>query len=138
MYITKWYGHAMQQVYRTRTFSRWMRKTDLTDQALCEAVSEMTQGLVDANLGGGVMKKRVASPGKGKRGGFRTLVATSLADRWFFLYGFSKNERGNITREELRMLREVANVLLGFDARQVAKALATGEIVEMCDDKREA
>jgi len=135
---TKWYGFSMQEVYRTRTFSRWMRKTDLTDQALCEAVSEMAQGLVDANLGGGVLKKRVALPGKGKRGGFRTLVATSLADRWFFLYGFGKNERANITREELRMLQEVAKELLGFDDRQVATALATGEIVEVCNGKREA
>jgi hypothetical protein len=98
----------------------------------------MTQGLVDANLGGGVTKKRVALPGKGKRGGFRTLVATSLADRWFFLYGFGKNERANITREELRTLQEVAKVLLGLDAQQVATALATGEIVEVCDGKREA
>ena len=83
----------MRRVFRTRTFTRWMRKAGLTDDALCDAVSEMAQGLVDADLGGHVVKKRVALPGQGKRGGARTIVATKMADRWFFLYGFGKNER---------------------------------------------
>lgn len=74
-------------------FRRWMRKTELSDAALCKAVAEMDQGLIDADLGGGVMKKRVPLPGRGKSGGARTLVATNKGDRWFFLYGFAKNQR---------------------------------------------
>lgn len=123
----------MRRVFRTRTFTRWMRKAGLTDDALCEAVSEMVQGLVDADLGGHVVKKRVALPGQGKRGGARTIVATKLADRWFFLYGFGKNERANIDKDELKMLQEVAKEFLGFDDRQLTAALAAGEIVEVCN-----
>ena len=110
-----------------------MRKTGLTDQALCTAVSEMSEGLIDADLGGSVLKKRISLPGQGKRGGARTLVATKMADRWFYLYGFSKNERVNISQDELRVLQEVAKDLLGFDERQLATALSSGEIVEICD-----
>lgn len=114
-----------------------MRKAGLTDDALYEAVSEMAQGLVDADLGGHVVKKRVALPGQGKRGGARTIVATKLAGRWFFLYGFGKNERANIDKDELKMLQEVAKELLEFDDRQLATALAAGEIVEVCNDNDE-
>lgn len=87
--------------------------------------------LVDARLGGQLVKKRVALQGRGKRGGARTIVATNLADKWFFLYGFNKNERDNIRPDELRMLQEVAGDLLAFDDDQLTRACAAGEIVEL-------
>ena len=80
----------MKRVFKTRYFGRWMRKTELSNSALCEAVAEMAQGLVDADLGGGVVKKRVALPGRGKSGGARTLVATDKGNRWFFFLGLRK------------------------------------------------
>ena len=64
-----------------------MGKTEITDSSLCAAVLEMTQGLIDADLGGGVVKKRVGLAGRGKRGGARTLLATNKSNRWFFLFG---------------------------------------------------
>jgi hypothetical protein len=136
-YRTWWYDLPMDRVFRTRTFTRWMRKAGLTDEALRHAVFEMAQGLVDADLGGHVVKKRVALTGQGKRGGARTIVATKLAGRWFFLYGFAKNERANIEKDELKMLQEVARELLEFDDRQLVTALAAGEIVEVCNDNDE-
>ena len=78
----------MRRVFKTRYFSRWMRKTELSDELLFAAVTEMAQGLIDADLGGGIVKKRVGLSGRGKRGGARTLVATNKANRWFFVYGF--------------------------------------------------
>jgi len=72
----------MKRVFQTRHFSRWLKKTELSIEALCKAVEEMERGLIDANLGGGIMKKRVALPGRGKRGSTRTLVATNNANRW--------------------------------------------------------
>ena len=137
-YCTKWYDYAMRRVFRVRTFSRWMRKAGLTDDALCQAVSEMAQGLVDADLGGHVVKKRVALPGQGKRSGARTIVATKMADRWFFLYGFGKNERANIRKDELKVFQEIAKDLLGFDDRQLKAALAAGDIEEVRNDNDEA
>ena len=86
----------MKRVFKTRHFSRWTRKTELTDKALCRAVEEMVQGLIDADLGGGLVKKRVGLAGRGKSGGARTLIATNKASRWFFVFGFEKNDRANI------------------------------------------
>jgi len=128
----------MKRVFRTRIFTRWMKRAGLTDAALWNAVTEMNQGLVDADLGGHIMKKRVALPGQGKRGGARTIVATKVAGHWFFLYGFNKNERSNIDKDELKVLQEVAKELLGFDDRQLAIAQAAGEIVEVCDGNDKA
>ena len=102
----------MNRVFRTRTFTRWMRKTGLTDEALSDAVDEMARGLVDADLGGHVVKKRVALPGKGKSGGART----------------------NIDKDELKALQEVAQELLGFNDQQLEAALAAGELVEVFND----
>jgi hypothetical protein len=94
----------------------------------------MAQGLIDADLGGDVMKKRVALPGQGKRGGARTIVATRVERHWFFLYGFNKNERTNIDQSELKVFQEIAKELLGFDDQQLGNALDAGQIVEICHD----
>ena len=74
-----------------------MRKTELIDSALCHAVAEMVRSLIDAELGGRVIKKRIGLAVRGKRGGARALVATNRGNRWFFLNGFEKKDRVNIT-----------------------------------------
>ncbi len=123
----------MPKTYRTRTFTRWMRKAGLSDQALSKAVAEMAKGMVDADLGGHLLKKRVALPGQGKRGGARTIVATKREGNWFFLFGFEKNERANIDQDELKALQEVAKELLDLKDRRLAAAVAAGEIEEVLD-----
>ena len=115
-----------------------MHKAGLADSALLGAVSEMMHGLIDADLGGHVIKKRVALPGRGKRGGARTIVATRMSDRWFFLFGFSKNERSSIDRDELKLLQEVAADLLNLNDRQLASALSAGEILEVTNGHEKA
>ena len=124
----------MQRVFKTRYFSRWMRKTELTDRALCSAVAEMVQGLFDADLGGGVVKKRVGLSGRGKRGGARTLVATNKGNRWFFIYGFEKNDRANITDDELEALKDIAEQLLARTGKQLDEAVQDGSLQEICHD----
>lgn len=121
----------MENVFRTRTFTRWMQKAGLTDEALRQAVAEMALGLIDADLGAHVVKKRVALPGGGKQGGARTIVATRFAGSWFFLYGFGKAEQTNISRKELKILQEVAKTFLAFNSEQLRLALEAGEIVKV-------
>lgn len=127
----------MKRVFKTRHFSRWMRKTELTDSALCGAVVEMAQGLIDADLGGGVVKKRVGLAGRGKRGGARTLVATNKGSRWFFVFGFEKNDRANITEDELGALQDIAQDLLDRSETQLDKAVEDGLIQEICHDHKD-
>lgn len=124
----------MRRVYKTRQFAKWMRKTDLTDDALCLAVREMVSGLVDADLGGDVLKKRVALPGRGKRGGVRTLVATRRASRWFFVFGFEKNEKANVTSTELEALQWLAKQLLNLSGAQLEVAAQDGSLQEICHE----
>ena len=124
----------MRRVFKTRHFSRWMRKTTLTDSGLCEAVLEMTQGLIDADLGGGVVKKRVGLAGRGKRAGARTLLATNKGSRWFFLFGFEKNDRATISAEEKEALQAVAQDLLDRTARELDEQIEDGTLQEICDD----
>jgi hypothetical protein len=101
---------------------------------LCDAVREMRHGLYEADLGGGLLKKRIARPGLGKSGGFRTIVATNSGDRWFFLYGFAKNERANIDDEEKAALKKYGKTLLNMPTTSLAKAEGAGEIVKVkCD-----
>ena len=121
----------MQRIFRTKGFSRWMAKTGLTDSALCKAVAEIEQGLVEANLGGYLFKKRIALSGRGKSGGARTIVATRFEERWFFLYGFKKNERSTIPDAELEVLQERADVYFSFDECQLATALKIKDLVEV-------
>ena len=94
----------------------------------------MEQGLIDANLGGGIMKKRVALPGRGKRGSARTLVATNHANRWFFVFGFEKNDRDNISAKELSALKALAADLLQLDLTQLAAAVAAKTLQEICHE----
>ncbi|MFT4247660.1 MAG: type II toxin-antitoxin system RelE/ParE family toxin [Pseudomonas sp.] len=124
----------MQRVFKTRHFTRGMRKTGLTDAALCAAVAEMAQGLIDADLGGGVVKKRVGLPGRGKRGSTRTIVATNKGNRWFFVYGYEKNERANITDAELEALRKLASDLLKLTVAELNNAVEVGELLEIGHD----
>jgi hypothetical protein len=121
----------MTRVFKTRHFQRWMRKTELTDAVLCKAVQEMAAGLIDSDLGGTLVKKRVGLAGRGKRGGVRTLVATNKGNRWFFVFGFEKNERANISDAELEGLQIIAADLLARTGQQLDEAVADGALKEI-------
>jgi hypothetical protein len=123
-------------IYKTRHFNRWASKASLPDDLLCRAVDEMLNGLIDADLGGGIFKKRIALPGRGKSGSARTLLATNRDDRWIFVFGFEKNERANISDKERDALRMMAKDLLGLTATQLQEAISEGTLLEVTDGKK--
>ncbi len=118
-------------IMKTRHFARWARKSGLADSLLDEAVFEIERGLLEADLGGGIVKKRIDLPGRGKRGSIRTLLATNRNDRWFFVFGFEKNKRANISDNELESLKKLAKHLLGLTAAQIIAAIEEGALVEV-------
>jgi len=122
------------RVFKNKWFQKWAAKEGLDDEALRTAVEEMENGLIDAELGGHVVKKRVALPGRGKRGGSRTLVVYQQADKAFFVYGFAKNERANINDKELKALKLLATQLLGYTNPALVKAIEAGELIEVIND----
>ena len=119
------------QAFKVKAFAKWASGEGLSDGALASAVVEMEHGLIDARLGGQVIKKRVALPGRGKRGSARTLVAFKQGDKVFFTYGFAKNERANVSDKELRALKMLAKELLNYAAPVLAKAMKAGELIEI-------
>lgn len=121
-------------IYKTRLFSRWARKQGLSDSLLCQAVREIREGLYDADLGGALLKKRIARPGQGKSGGFRTIVATLDGDRCFFVFGFAKNDRGNIDDEEEAALKALAKSLLEMEPAALARTEGTGQVTKVDED----
>ena len=125
----------MKRILKPRTFDRWLRKTLLSNTALLKAIAGMERGLVDADLGGNVYKKRVALPGRGKSGSTRTLIATTREDRWIFMYGFEKNERENITQAELAYLQGIAQIFLTYSSDELQLAIAKGEFLEVHHDE---
>lgn len=121
-------------VHKTKVFTRWQGKQGLSDAALCAAVEEMKKGLFDADLGGGLFKKRVARAGQGKSGGYRTLIATNRNSRWIFVYGFAKNERSNIDKDEATALKALTGYFMGLSQEALEKAYRSGELTEVnCD-----
>ena len=103
---------------------------------MCDAIANAKKGLIDADLGGGVIKQRLARPSEGKSGGFRSIILFRLGDKAFFVYGFPKNVRSNIRKDELKGFRELATTLHGYNETALAKALKTGAIVEVtCHEK---
>ena len=125
------------RIFKTKVFARFARSMGISDAYLREAVARAERGLVDADLGGGVIKQRVARPGQGRSGGFRVLIAYRAKVRSVFLFGFAKSARGNVDDDELATAREIAKVWLGADDKALAKALAEGIIQEVDHGKEE-
>ena len=120
-------------IYKTKEFYSLTKKENLTDADLVKACTEISQGLVDADLGGCLYKKRVATRNKGKSVGFRTLIGAVIGEKYFFLYAFSKNKRANISHQEKLVLRELAQTFVHFDLKTLDYLIATGELIKVDD-----
>lgn len=122
------------RVFKNAWFSKFAAKEKISDEALCEAVKRAQLGLIDADLGGGVIKQRVARPGSGRSGGFRTLVFFRARSRAVFAFGFAKNDQANIGGKDERELKDAAKIVLGLSEEMVDRQLAAGRFQEvMCD-----
>ena len=124
------------KVYKTKEFGRFARKERIADTRLCEAVERAGKGLIDADLGGGLIKQRIARQGQGRSGGYRTLMAFRSKQRTVFVYGYAKSERENIDDEELEYWPRVAKAYLQMIDVQIAMLIEQGELKEVnCHDE---
>ena len=111
------------RVFKTKVFGRFARKEGIRDQKLADAIREIEKGLHDGDLGGGLIKKRVARAGKGKRGGYRAIIVYRKRTRAVFLYGFAKSEKENLDPVELREYQKLAQVYLRLRETDIDKVL---------------
>lgn len=127
------------RVFLTKRFARFARSERISDERLCEAIARADGGLIDADLGGGLIKQRVARPGQGRSGGYRTVVAFRRLGRAVFLYGFAKNERDNIDDDDVVRLKKLAAIYLGASFADLERWCDEGELKEVeCHDEAEA
>lgn len=116
------------RIYVAKAFRRFQRRAGITDATLCRAVRDADNGLVDADLGGGLIKLRVARKGKGKSGGYRVLLAYRAGRTAVFIYGFAKSDRDNIDDDELDVFRQRARALLAADDSTIKAMLAEDKL----------
>ena len=122
------------RTFKTKAFARFADREGIADEALCDAVERAARGLVDADLGGGVIKQRIARRGQGRSGGFRVIVVFRRGACAFFVHGFAKSDRDNLRRLELGALRALADEMLGLDGPRLEAMVANGTISEVnCD-----
>ena len=121
-------------VYVTKEFARFARKVGLADAKLLQAAQDVAAGHYDADLGGGVFKQRVARQGGGKSGGLRTIILFRVGSHSFFAHGFAKSDKANVSAKELKALKRLADVLLGFSEEQLEAAQTAGELNEVEND----
>lgn len=119
------------RIFKNKEFHKWQKEVKLNDLTLKKSIHEIENGLYEANLGGNVYKKRVPLDNRGKSGGARTIIAFKLNNNAFFIYGFSKNERSNITPRENNALKELAKLYFSYDEPKINHAIKSGELIEV-------
>lgn len=125
------------RVYLMKTFRRFQRKEGIADDALNDAIRRVERGVVDADLGGGLIKQRVARKGQGRSGGFRVIVAHRTKTRAVFLYGFAKSQRQSIADDELAALRQIGGSLLRADQEELETMIAEDRLTELTYDEED-
>ena len=122
------------RIFKNKAFSKWASKENLDDKSLRLSVDEIDNGLIDADLGGHVFKKRIAVAGRGKSGGVRTLLVYKAGTTAYFVYGFAKNARANIKDNELKGLKTYAAILLNYGDKELKQAVKIGALIEVIDN----
>ncbi|KAF0250079.1 MAG: hypothetical protein FD167_523 [bacterium] len=107
----------------------------ISDKKLCQAVESLEKGLIDTDLGSGVIKQRISRPNEGKSGGYRTIIFYHQGNRVFFVYGFAKNDQENINEDEEKAFKKSADVMLNISDEKLQKDIDAGILSEVeCND----
>ena len=122
------------RIFKNLWFERFARKQKIRDGMLREAILRAEQGLIDSDLGSGVIKQRVARPGQGRSGGYRTLILYRQTHRAFFVYGFAKSQQANISGEEETAFKKAAQHVLALTDEQLSALIQTGQFSEVEHD----
>jgi hypothetical protein len=119
------------RIFITKVFDRFRRKENIDDSVLLDAIDRAERGLIDADLGGYVIKQRIARQGQGKSGGYRTIIIFRSGDRSFFVHGYSKSEKDNVSEVDLKGFKESATELLNLEQSIIEKAIETEKLREV-------
>lgn len=139
LYLVSKIARDRMRIFKNKPFARFARKSGIADSDLCKAIQNADHGLIGADLGGGVIKQRLARKGSGKSGGFRAMICFRAGERAIFVHGFAKNEVENIRPDELTAMKKLAAAMLAYRKDEIEMAVASGTLMEVkCDGKSEA
>ena len=124
------------RIFKNAWFRRFARQEKITDSILFDAIARADKGLIDADLGGGVIKQRIARPGQGRSGGYRTIIIFKQEEKAFFVYGFAKSKRENIEKDEEEFFRKAAKELLALTDVQIRQLISINEMIEVTNDNK--
>ena len=130
-------GKSQTRIYKNRWFAKFASREGISDVMLVAAVNQATNGLIDADLGGGVIKQRVAREGGGKSGGYRTLIFFRQDERAVFAFGFAKSDRANLDTVELRTIKKAAKIVLALTQDQIDVEVRAGRMIEVKEDDQD-
>jgi len=119
------------RVFKTKWFARFARREGLADSKLIETIKEIESGLIEADYGGGLIKKRVARDGGGKSGGYRSIIAYRSKGRCIFMFCFAKNDKENLDKNEVVAYKNAAAIYLGFSDMEITAAVEKREMEEV-------
>lgn len=125
------------RIFTRKPFARFQRRERIADAALTDAVRAIAEGRIDADLGGGLIKQRIARRGQGRRGGYRVVIAYRHSDRAVFLYGFAKSDRDNMDDDELEEFRRQGRIWLSLNDQRLTEAIADKELREVSNDEED-
>jgi hypothetical protein len=118
-------------IYKTKVFQATFKKANISDDSLVSACNEMARGLTDTDFGDHLYQKRIAMPGQGKSGSYRTIIGAVIGERYFFLYMFAKSDKSNIDKREKLALKELATRYIGFNPKTIRDLVNDGELLEV-------
>lgn len=119
------------RIFKTKSFLRFANKEGISDHSLCNVVKELENGCIDANLGNGLYKQRLARPNQGKSSGYRCIIIYQHNDCAYFMYGFPKSEKENLSPDELKAYKKAAGIFLNFSQDQIEKMLSDKVLIEI-------
>jgi hypothetical protein len=119
------------RIFKSKWFQRFARKEAITDAVLREAVARAARGQIDADLGGEVIKQRIARPGEGRSKGYRSIIFFRRGVKAFFVYGFAKSQKANIDDKDEEQFKEAAKHVLALTEKQLAELLVRGDFMEV-------
>lgn len=119
------------RVFKNKWFTKFAKKEHISDKKLCDLIKDLEKGAIDVDYGSGVIKQRLARANQGKSSGYRCIILFRIQDKAFFVYGFPKNERDNISQEDERVFKELSEQMFYFSDKEIEQLLLTGALVEV-------
>ncbi len=125
------------RIFKTKWFTKFAKKQGISDATLLQVIQDIEAGKIDADLGDGVIKQRIARPGQGKSAGYRSIILYQKGDKAFFVYGFAKNEQANIAEHEERTFKDLAIKFFTYSDDELTQAVADETFKEINSDEQE-